>query len=104
MSLRTKTCAKGRGSLRIATPIDPLGNAGRDLLSGGRLVNESTEVDDTITNLADLRELQAKYKVATNAEIDAWIAGTDDFFDGLTLGVIDDDGEEDILTGSSAED
>lgn len=81
-----------------------VGNPGRDLISGGRLTHNVTGSEDTVANLADLTVLQAKYKSASEAQLDAWLAGTDDFFDDLALSIVDDDGEADKLTGSSGED
>jgi len=81
-----------------------IGNPQRDLISGGVLQNSSSGATGTIADESDLLTMQSRLRDATDAEIDAWRDGSDDFFAGLALELVDDAGAADQLTGSSADD
>ncbi|MBC8351189.1 MAG: hypothetical protein H8E66_04335 [Planctomycetes bacterium] len=81
-----------------------VGNPESDLISGGVLQNSSTTATDSIGDEDNLLTMQARLQDATDTEIDDWVAGTDDFFAGLELELVDDGGVADQLTGSSADD
>ncbi|GAA5508449.1 PKD domain-containing protein [Novipirellula caenicola] len=81
-----------------------IGNPERDLISGGVLQNSATATTDSIADEDDILVMQERLKEATDIEFDEYRDGTDDVFAGLGLEIVDDAGEADSLTGSSADD
>ncbi|MCA9121143.1 MAG: pre-peptidase C-terminal domain-containing protein [Planctomycetaceae bacterium] len=81
-----------------------VGNPESDLISGGVLQNASTAAMNTIADMDELLDMQSQLRDADESQLDAWRADVDSFFAGLNVELVDDGGDEDQLTGSSAED